>query len=197
MNNDNLRPIVFSWLIKILNFNKSLKNIDKTITKYIPIILDYITKNNLHLQYQSLELLLSISCSYSNALKGYEDSVVKALLSIANDQNNQLLLFIYENLVNLFDNITINTGLIEKSIEETVKILNSSKLFGNSLNPILNYIEKCSKILDSKKITSYLDNLINLPFYNLNQAKAIAILAFSGGVDVQILNTMTEKVIAL
>ena len=106
-------------------------------------------------------------------------------------------MFIYENLVNLFDNITINTGLIEKSIEETVKILNSSKLFGNSLNPILNYIEKCSKILDSKKITSYLDNLINLPFYNLNQAKAIAILAFSGGVDVQILNTMTEKVIAL
>lgn len=195
MQNDNLRPLVFSWLIKILNFNKSLKNIDHSISKYIPILLDYITKKNLHLQYQSLEFLLSISSSYSKALKGFEEAVIKALLSITNDENNQLLWFIYENLINLFHNVTIDKSLIEKSIGDTVKIVHSAKLQGNTLNPILNYLEICSKIIDPKKVTSYLDSLINIPNCNLNQAKAIAILAFSAKVDTEILNTMTQNVL--
>lgn len=194
MQNDNLRPLVFSWLIKILNFNKSLKNIENSISKFIPILLEYITKNNLHLQYQTLELLLSISTSYSKALKGYENALVKALLSIATDENNQLLWFIYEILLNLFNNSTIDDNLIEQSLEDTVKLLNSSKLQGNALNPILNYLETCSKKINSTKVVSYLNTLINFPNCNLNQAKAIAILASSGGVNANILKGMTEKV---
>ena len=194
MQNDNLRPLVFSWLIKILNFNKSLKNIEPSISKYIPFLLDFITKNNLHLQYQSLELLQSITASYSKALKGYEDSAVKALLSIANDENNQLLWFIYEILLNLFNNVVIDKNLVEKSLIDTVKLVNSCKILGNALNPILNYLEICSKKIDTKKVTSYLDSLMNIPNCNLIQAKAIAILASSGGVDSDILKIMTEKV---
>ena len=190
-----MRPLVFSWLIKILNFNKSLKNIEGSISKYIPILLDYITKNNLHLQYQSLELLLSISGSYSKALKGYESSVIKSLLSIASDENNQLLWFIYENLINLSHNVDIDGNLVEKSLADTVKIVNSAKLQGNALNPILGYLEICSKKVDSQKVGSYLSGLINLPNCNLNQAKAIAILASSAGVDSEILKTMIDKVI--
>jgi hypothetical protein len=194
MQNDNLRPLVFSWLIKILNFNKSLKNIDSSLAKFIPVLLDYITKNNLHLQYQSLEFLLSISSSHPKALKGFEDSVIKALLSIANDENNQLLWFIYENLLNLFHNVTLDNNLIEKSLADTLKIINSAKLQGNALNPILSYLEICSKKIDPKKTASYLDSLITVTNCNQNQAKAIAILASSAGVDAEILKVMTNKV---
>lgn len=194
MQNDNLRPLVFSWLIKILNYNKSLRNIENSISKYIPILLDYITKNNLHLQYQTLEFLLSISTSYSKALKGYENAIMKALLSIANDDNNQLLWFIYEILLNLFHNSTVDDSLIEQSLGDTVKLVNSSKLQGNALNPILNYLEICSKRINATKVISYLQILTNLPNCNLNQAKAIAILASSGGVEGTILNDMTNKV---
>jgi hypothetical protein len=194
MQNDNLRPLVFSWLIKILNFNKSLRNIENSITKYIPILLEYITKNNLHLQYQTLEFLLSISTSYSKALKGYENAIMKALLSIATDDNNQLLWFIYEILLNLFHNSTIDDSLIEQSLGDTVKLVNSSKLQGNALGPILNYLEICSKRINATKVISYLQILTNFPNCNLNQAKAIAILASSGGVEGTILKDMTNKV---
>lgn len=192
MLNDNLRPLVFSWLIKILSYNKGLKNIDAPLSKYIPILLDYTTKNNLHLQYQSLELLLAISKSYSKSLKGFEDSIIKALLSIANDENNQLLWFIYENLLNLFHNVTLDTNLVEKSLSDTIKIINSGKLQGNALGPILGYLEICSRKMEPKKTASYLDLLISQNF-NQNQAKAIAILASAAGVDAEILKVMTDK----
>ena len=155
-----MRPLVFSWLIKILNSNKSIVNIESSISKYIIILLDLVVKNNPYLQYQSLEFLLSIVKSVPKALIKNEDKLIKSLITILNDENGQLLLFIYEILNSVVSNSNIDINLIQKAVEETVKLINSHKLLVSAISPILLFLEISSKKLDQTKNSNHLAALI-------------------------------------
>jgi hypothetical protein len=138
--------------------------------------------------------LLSISSHHIKSLKGYEDNIVKSLLAITNDENSQLIVFIYQILNKLINNVSIDKALIEKTLAETIKLVNSSKLSNESFSSVLEFLGNSSKKIDKKIITSHLETLLKKKVSNEHQAKAVAILAQSSGTDNDLLSKLTDNV---
>jgi hypothetical protein len=175
-----------------LNNNQQLKHIEAPLSKFINVLLDYISKNNLHLKFQSLELILSITNKQLNTVKGLENNIFKSLLSQLNEDNVQIITFIYDIFYNLFEKT--ETSLIQKSVEDTLTLLSSHKVPSSGLNSIFNYLEKGASKINKKDTEKYIDKLLSNPLLNLNEAKLLAILAVSAGLSEQLIKKQISKV---
>ena len=188
--NENLRPLIFNWLIKIIKNNLLLK-LDSALAQFNPLILDLLSKNVLHVQYQTLEFLATIINFCPKSVAGNENTIIEALLS--STAEDSLVPLTYDILNSIWTHFSISPEVNEKSLTETIKHLNQIKHCNSSLNSIYSFIEKSSCLVAKNKIANFLDDLLDFGSINTNKAKCIAILASTGGATSGLIKTCIGK----
>jgi hypothetical protein len=181
---------VFSWIIRILNEQAKVK-FESSIAQFTPLILDLLVKHALHIQYQTLSLLDTIYEKCPKSLTGNENTIIEALLGISEEES--LIPLIYQILNAIVRHVKIKPEVIDKTLIETIKILDNHKQVGSQLNSLFEYVHASAKLIDQKKIFSYLDTFIDFDNMNLNKARCLAILAANGGADKNLIKTCVAK----
>jgi cullin-associated NEDD8-dissociated protein 1 len=174
IKNENLRPLVFNWLIKIMKNNPLLK-LDSALSQWTKSILELLVKHSLHIQYQTLEFLSTVLNVCPNAVRGSENNIIDTLLSILSEES--LVHLIYDIFNSVFQHFKIQTDVTEKTLKETITLLENTKVSGTSLAPIVAFIEIAAKKLDKSAIAKTLSGIVDLANTNQNKAICIAILA--------------------
>jgi cullin-associated NEDD8-dissociated protein 1 len=170
-SNENLRSLIFSLLIKTLKSKKI--DLSPYMIKYVEYILKHSLKFNIQVQYQSLELLLTILKFASSCVSSQSslcNSINESVISLANEDS--LVSIIYHILIELLSLVkdsNVNKSLLKKTIE----VVNSKP---DLICPILfDYLEKLVQILEGNDSKAMLQNIFDLNEKSLNSNKAIAI----------------------
>ena len=188
--NENLRPLIFNWINNILKNNKEI-NFADSLTQFIPLILELLIKQNLHIQYQTLEFLANILSYSASAVCGNENKIIEALLNITTEDS--LVPLIYEILNAIVKYFKISSDTNENTLLKTIKVLENSKEHATNLNSIFSYIESSSKLLDEKTLKSHIHTNLDFSNLNSNKAKCFAILAKSSDSQEEVINLCIKK----
>lgn len=194
--NENLRSLIFAILKKTLKRN--LLNIGPYMDKYVDYILTQALKFNIQVQYQSLELLLTIIQFNPELFKKRDSkfifSVNETLLNTTTE--NSLIPIIFEILNKLYSIVKFdssNSMIIEKTFLKTIEIIDSRPDFNST--SLLDFMENSMKLLDQKKSIQLLDSIINLSSStsNLNKAKCISIIASFNSQESNVVNKCLDE----
>lgn len=188
--NENLRPLVFNWLIKILKNNPQLK-LDTALQQFTPLILDLLVKHSLHIQYQTLEFLLTIITFCPKAVSGDETRIIETLMTITNEDS--LVPLIYDILNHIINHFSINSDILEKTLLETIKVFENSKNSGSALHSIFTFIQNVTRTVEKKKLENLIQNILDFNNLNYNKARCISILAKAAGIDQDLISSCTGK----
>jgi cullin-associated NEDD8-dissociated protein 1 len=191
IKNENLRPLVFNWLNKCMKNNKVLK-LDTALSHWTKSILELLIKNSLHIQYQTLEFLATVLNCCPNAVHGSESNIIETLLSIIKEES--LVHLIYEIFDSVFSHFKIKPEIIEKTLKETITLLENTKVTGSSLTPIFNFIEHATKSLDKSTLSKMIDSIVDFKNSNQNKAICIAILCKNSDTQTHIIQVCKEKI---
>ena len=175
--NENIRPHVFNWLIKIINENKGL-HLSKAISQFKSKIFDLLQNSPLHVQFQILSLTETIYRKIPEALKGEEKNFVKKFFEMKHEDS--LVPLIYNVLVAMLN--VLDATLVNNVLVETAKKLQLISTSGSQLNSLFNFSkEACSKTkaADVKKIIAGYKK--DIKSVNENVSKFIATLAAFAG----------------
>lgn len=190
IKNENLRPLVFNWLIKIMKHNPNV-NLSRALSPFISTLLDLLSKNILHLQYQTLEFLLTIITHCPQSISGQEVKIIETLLSISNEES--LIQLIYEILNIIIQKFNILQDIHENMLKRTLQLIGENKISNNSLNSIFLFIQNCVNFIDFSKLNNYISSNLNFSNMNFNKAKSISIMAKAGGSDEKLIETCINK----
>jgi hypothetical protein len=190
IKNENLRPLVFNWLIRVIKHNPNV-NLSRALSPFVSTLLDLLSKNILHLQYQTLEFLLTIITHCPQSISGQEVKIIETLLVISNEDS--LIQLIYEILNIIIQKFNISQDIHEAMLKRTLQLIEENKISNNSLNSIFIFIQNCVKFIDVSKLNNYISSILNLSNMNFNKAKSIAIMAKAGGSDEKLIETCINK----
>jgi cullin-associated NEDD8-dissociated protein 1 len=188
--NENLRPLVFNWQIKIIKNNPQLK-IEGALSQFAPLLLELLVKHSIHIQYQSLEFLNTIVQHCPGAIQGLENKFIEVLLSIINEES--LIPLIYEVLNSIYKSYKIDADINERTLIKTVSLLEVSKQTLNNLTHLFNFIELSAGRMDKEKVAEYVKKEFEFTSLNFNKARCAAILAESSGIEHALIKSCYEK----
>lgn len=175
--NENTRPHVFNWLIKIMNENKELK-LAKPIAQFKTLLIELIRNSPLHVHFQVLSLTETIFRNYPDAFKGEEKTFIKELFEMKHEDS--LVPLIYNILIAMLN--LLNEGLVNQVFVETSKKLKIIGTTGSQLNSLFSFVKDASKKAKTAELTKiigeYKKDIKNI---NENISKFIAIVSsFTG-----------------
>lgn len=171
-SNENLRSLIFSLLSKTLKSKKI--DLSPYMIKYVDYILKHALKFNIQVQYQSLELLLTIikfapSCISSQS--SLCNSINEAVIALACEDS--LVAIVYEILSKLQQIVKLDSNNIKASLKKTIEITSSKP---DLVCPnLFDYLEQAVKFLDLNESKATLESILDLNEKNTNINKAIAI----------------------
>lgn len=196
MKNENLRPLIFTWLNKIMKKNPYIK-LTGPMSNLIETLTIFAQKNNPAMQYQTLEVIINICQFFPNALSDVYNDLVKALISIVSNENLQLMGIVYEAINKISTTFDIDPALVDDSIKTTLEILKKIKSYKGHIKSVMTFVETACKKLSKKVAISYISTLKNDNSINENEAKALAIIAHQFKCSEELNNELIKKVILL
>jgi hypothetical protein len=186
--NENLRPLVFTTIIKIIKTNKNI-DFSPYLTIFIPLILDLLPKHVLHLQYQTLEFLLTILNRCPTAISGYENKMTETLLNMENEDS--LLSLIYDILHSMTLHFKLKESLLIKTLQESLKVLENTNLTFGTLNSVFKYFNNVCNLVSPDQVKKF--SQIDLNKMDHNKAKSLSIIGRTTGLGEEIISVCVEN----
>lgn len=175
--NENLTIICANWIMRILKSDQKIPLFNSILKKFIPIIIELINNKNSSLRHSAVEFLCCILEFYPQAASGFEKTLVLNLLDYSGDEGFVQSLF--ETLLLILHNFDLEKDLLLKTINESVKVLESAQgaLSEKAAESLLAYCASASSRLNPAELETLIKELLNFKALSPSKSKLIAYYA--------------------